>query len=241
MRVLVSYHLIHEVFLNRPGFVEEADQLWELMRSGQIQGYMTQRGLDIIYLDLLDAEGENKAEEILCKIKKVLGICSITRTIREQARATYISDGKAISISSVNSTIREQERVNSMDYGSAIELVCAIENGFDAIVTQHPQIFNGDDFVITVTELLDQQKGESTSLEIIQQLNDAYYNNKPLPLVQVVHPLEVNRYLTYRIRSSITTALQVFDFIKEKGSSGIDSTELATKAGLSKKPRIVLF
>lgn len=233
MRVLVSYHLIHEVLLNRPGFVEEADQLWELMRSGQIQGYMTQWGLDIIYLDLLDAEGEDKAEEILCQIKKVVGICSITRTIREQTRATYFSDGKAISISSVNSTIREKERVNSMDYGSAIELVCAIEKGFDAIVTQHPQNFNGDDLVITVKELLDQQS-ESTFLEIIQQLNDAYYNNKPLPFDQF-HPLEVNRYLTYRIRSSITTALKVFEIIKEKGSSGIDSTELATKAGLSKK------
>lgn len=233
MRVLVSYHLIHEVLLNRPGFVEEADQLWELMRSGQIQGYITQRGLDIIYLDLLDAEGEDKAEEIICQIKKIVGICSITRTIREQARATYFSDEKAISISSVNSTIREQERVNSMDYGSAIELVCAIEKGFDAIVTQHPQNFNGDDLVITVKELLDQQS-ESTFLEIIQQLNDTYYNNKALPLVQF-HPLEVNRYLTYRIRSSITTALKVFEIIKEKGSSGIDSTELATQAGLSKK------
>lgn len=233
MRVLVSYHLIHEVFLNRPGFVEEADQLWELMRSGQIQGYMTQRGLDIIYLDLIDAEGEDKVEERICQIKKVVGICSITRTIREQARATYLSDGKAISISSVNSTIREQERVNSMDYESAIELICTIANGFDAIVTQHPQNFNGDDLVITVKELLDQQS-ESIFLEIIQQLNDAYYNNKALPLVQF-HPLEVNRYLTYRIRSSITTAFKVFEIIKEKGSSGIDSTELATKVGLSKK------
>lgn len=234
MRVLVSYHLIHEVLLNRPGFVEEADQLWELMRSGQIQGYMTQQGLDIIYLDLLDAEGENKAEEILCQIKKVVGICSITRTIREQARVTRFSGGKAVSLSSVNSTIRVQARVSQLDYESAIELVCAIENGFDAIVTQHPQSFNEDDLVITATDLLHQQRGESTSLKIIQQLNDAYYNNKSLPLVQF-YPLEVNRYLTYRIRSSITTALKVFEIIKEKGISGIDSTELATKAGLSEK------
>jgi hypothetical protein len=234
MRVLVSYHLIHEVLLNRPGFVEEADQLWELMRSGQIQGYMTQQGLDIIYLDLLDAEGENKAEEILCQIKKVVGICSITRTIREQARVTRFSGGKAVSLSSVNSTIRVQARVSQLDYESAIELVCAIENGFDAIVTQHPQSFNEDDLVITATDLLHQQRGESTSLKIIQQLNDAYYNNKSLPLVQFC-PLEVNRYLTYRIRSSITTALKVFEIIKEKGISGINSTELATKAGLSEK------
>lgn len=233
MRVLVSYHLIHEVLLNRPGFVEEADQLWELMRSGQIQGYMTQRGLDIIYIDLLNSEGEDNAEEKVSKIKEVVGICPVNRTIREQARATRLSDGKAISISSVNSTIREQARVSHLDYESAIELVCAIANGFDAIVTQHPQNFNGDDLVITVTELLDQQS-ESTFLAIIQQLNDAYYNNKPLPLVQF-YPLEVNRYLTYRIRSSITTALKVFETIKEKGSSGIDSTELATQAGLSKK------
>lgn len=50
MRVLVSYHLIQEVLLNRPGLVENAEKLWNLMCSGQIEGYITQSGLDIIHV-----------------------------------------------------------------------------------------------------------------------------------------------------------------------------------------------
>jgi hypothetical protein len=212
MRVLISYHLIQEVLLNRPGFVEDANQVWELMRSGQIEGYITQRGLDIIYLHLEDSEGVDKAEKKIANIKEVLGICPI------------------------NSSIREQARVSNLDYESAVELVCAINSGFDAIVTQHPQSFDEDDsLVIAVTELLDQiKRGESTFLEIIKQLNRSFYHNEPLQLSQF-HPLEVDRYLTYRIRNSIATVLKAFEIIKKEGNQGIDRNELARKAKLSEK------
>ncbi len=73
MRVLVSYNLVQALWLNRAGLVEYADQLWELMRSGQIQGYITQKGLDIIHFDLIYLLGEDKAEKEVSHIQRSSG------------------------------------------------------------------------------------------------------------------------------------------------------------------------
>jgi hypothetical protein len=230
MRVLVSYHLVQEALLNRPGFVEDAEQVWQLMRSGQIQGYMTQTGLDIIYIDLYHSEGEDYAEEKVSKIKEVVEVRSVDCSIREQARASNLSD-----------------------FESAKELAYAIGMNLDAIVTQHPQNFDGSPFlVLSVTELLAQ-------IERVNRLNRIFYQEAspdssqvhPLPIVkseqssEIEHSLEYINLLNYqtllaneisldyRIRNSVATVLNVFEILKREETQGISRQELASRAGIS--------
>ncbi len=133
-RVLVSYLLIQELLLNRVGFVEDADHLWELMRFGQIQGYITPRGLDIIHLLLISLVGEYDAEKRLSEIKKVVEVCPIEHSLIENLQT---------------SKLRNPE--------FAIELAYAIYMELDAIVTQIPENFDNTKFpVLSVDELIHQ-------------------------------------------------------------------------------------
>jgi len=265
MRVLVSYHLVQEVLLNRREFAEDAERLWELMRSGQIQGYMTQTGLDFIYIDLYHSEGEDDAEKKVSQIKEVVEVCSVDSSIREQARASYFSD-----------------------FESAKELAYAINMNLDAIVTQNPQNFNGTDFPVwSVTELLHQKsltelsrqklekiiekdiasfsgltqypqnfegtnfligsdsellsqtvkKAEKDTFSFSELRNQLNLNfYQDAPLQLCLFPiLDIEPELKYRIRNSITKVLKIFRILKNEGSTGIVHKELAKRVKCSEK------
>ena len=230
MRVLVSYHLVQEVLLNRREFAEDAERLWELMRSGQIQGYMTQTGLDFIYIDLYHSEGEDDAEKKVSQIKEVVEVCSVDCSIREKARASNFSD-----------------------FESAKELAYAINMNLDAIITQNPQNFDGSPFlVLSVTELLAQ-------IERVARLNRIFYQEAspdlsqvdPSQIVESEHSSEIERsleyislldyqallaneiLLDYRIRHSVATVLNVFEILKREETQGLSHQDLANQAGIS--------
>jgi hypothetical protein len=256
MRVLVSYNLVQALWLNRAGLVEYADQLWELMRSGQIQGYITQKGLDLIHFDLIYLLGEDKAEKEVSDIKEVVEVSPVDPSIIEQALS-----------------------YNLRDFESEVELACAIRMHLDAIVTQHPQNFSGANFpIFSVTDLLRQkleniiekditsfsnftqhpqnfdwrnfligsdtellyqsveeaEKDTFSFLEFKNQLNLNFYQETPLQLC-LFKTSEIEPNLSYRIRNSINKVLKVFKILKEEGCTGLVHKELAKKAKCSEK------
>jgi len=257
MRVLVSYNLVQALWLNRAGLVEYADQLWELMRSGQIQGYITQKGLDIIHFDLIYLLGEDKAEKEVSHIKEVVEVFPVDLSIIEQALS-----------------------YNLGDFESEVELACAIRMHLDAIITQHSQNFSGANFpILSVTELLRQKLEEITKKdifnfsdftqhtqkfdccnfpvgtvrdllhqeaeeiiekddlnfsEVINHLNLNFYHESPLQLC-LFTTSDVEPDLSYRIRNSINKVLKVFKILKKEGCTGIIHKELANKAKCSEK------
>lgn len=257
MRVLVSYNLIQALWLNRAELVEYADQLWELMCSGQIQGYITQKGLDIIHCDLIYLLGEEKADKEVSNIRSVVEVSPVDPMLIEQALS-----------------------YNLRDFESEIELACAVRMNLDAIVTQHPQNFSGANFpIFSVTDLLRQKLEQITKKDIfsfsdfpqhpqnfdssnfpvgtvsellhqetedireknvfnfsehINQLNLNFYEETPLQLC-LFPTSDVEPDLSYRIRNSINKVLKVFKILKEEGCTGLVHKELAKKAKCSEK------
>jgi hypothetical protein len=252
-RVLVSYLLIQELLLNRVGFVEDADHLWELMRFKQIQGYITPRGLDLIYLLLIDLVGENDAEKEISGIKKVVEVCPVNHSLIRNLQT---------------SKLRNSESAIELAYASYMEL--------NAIVTQIPENFDNTKFPIwSLDELIHQKleasfkKQPKSLLKVVEKLNHSFYQENTgvigekkyydiskianklnrtfydrfsgvqLSLFQsgeqlsLFHFLDIERAFGYRIRNSINTALKVFKLIKKEGSKGIVRRELEKKTNFS--------
>jgi len=132
MKVLVDADLILEALLNRENLAEDAQQLWEMLESRQIQGYITELGVEKIRLY---ASKFNcvEAEEAISDIQEIILICVVDKIILEKARSS-----------------------NLIDFDSAVEETCAINENIGAIVTQNPHDFSGTDLaVLSVYELLE--------------------------------------------------------------------------------------
>jgi len=252
-RVLVSYLLIQELLLNRVGFVEDADYLWELMRFGQVQGYITPRGLDLIHFLLIDLMGEDDAEKQVSEIKKVVEVCPANHSL-----IINLQTSKLINLE------------------FAIELAYASYMELDAIVTQIPESFDKAKFPVwSVDEFIRKnleanfKKQPERLLEVVDKLNHSFYQENTglirerepceiskitnklnrtfyqdfsgvqLSLFQFGEQLSLFQFLDiectsgYRIRNSIHTVIKVFNLIKKAGSQGILLRELEKKTNFS--------
>ncbi len=116
IRVLADGDLVIELFINRSGFVEDAETLVvELAQSPGVEVYITDRCLKRLRLDIDD---EQLVEDTIKAVKEPLKVIKVDRQILEKAR--HLTD---------------------LDYESAVEQVCAAEQGLDAIITQNRENF----------------------------------------------------------------------------------------------------
>lgn len=166
MRVLVDADVVLELFINRSGFVEDAEKLLiEIGQSQQIEVYVTDKCLKRIRLEL-SATDDQLGELAAYKVKAMLNsrIIKIDSNIREQARKSSIKD-----------------------FDSAEEVACATILNFDAIVTQNPQNFDEAILPIwSVNQLIQYQ------IECQNQINSknrewAIAEKMPLPQFRFLH------------------------------------------------------
>lgn len=128
MKILIDADVIIELFLNRSGFVEDAEKLFNAATCAEdIEFYITNKCLERIRIE---KNGEQSARELETML---------------QGHIVYDNDN-----------YREQARRSSLkDFDSAEELACAITLGYDAIVTMNPQNFDGVLFSIwSIEDLL---------------------------------------------------------------------------------------
>ncbi|MEG3437918.1 hypothetical protein V0288_12390 [Pannus brasiliensis CCIBt3594] len=233
---LISFEIIQDTLLNRRT-VEYTDPLWELLRSGKIKGYLTEKGRDNIHSTLIFLCGDEAAETVMeQQIVNLLEICPVDESTIHKASAYFLS----------------------LEY--AIEVVCAKERKLEAIVTSYPERFSGIDFpVFSPDELLylcDAGKFAVSPdmAEIKNELEKNYY----LPSAEIKNELEKNYYLpsnvqlelfspdlfpvskdefpiTYNIRNKCDTVLKVLEIIRTQGTRGISYHNLMISIKLPRK------
>ncbi len=125
IKILVDADLILEVLMNRHNCVEHVRELLDQVHPS-VQMYLTDIGWQKIYDYASRLRNIQIAEIVVSWLEEKIQICAIDQNILHQARSSPLRD-----------------------FESAVELVCASDNGLDAIVT-HKQ----DDFAEATNKLL---------------------------------------------------------------------------------------
>lgn len=132
MRVLIDTNIFLDAFLDRKPFSDDARTLFELIESGEVQGYVSATTVTDIFYISKKAKGTSIAKQAVQRILTSLEICAVNRAILEAAIAS-----------------------NSDDFEDAVQLACAVSESLDAIVTRNMQGFlDASVEILTAGELL---------------------------------------------------------------------------------------
>ncbi|NES19780.1 MAG: PIN domain-containing protein [Symploca sp. SIO3E6] len=147
LHVVVDADLVLEAVVNRARFQKEFRVLWDMMESRQIQGYITESGLDKIFNYVSQLQTPEIAESVVFEIQEIMLTCSIDGSLIQKARSCSV-----------------------IDFESAVESVCALANNCGAIVTNNPINFIGVNLsILSVAQLSRRQSLQNTILEEIPE------------------------------------------------------------------------
>lgn len=133
VRIFASSNLILELFVNRPAHIEIFDELLSILRSQKLVIYFTDKCLDDVnfYLSKRSNWLANTAVGFLKNY--------FEKTIKE------VTDP----------IMREARYLPIKDYSCAIDIICALEENCDAIVTLTPELYNTNKIkVLTLSQLV---------------------------------------------------------------------------------------
>jgi hypothetical protein len=132
IKVLIDTDLILELFIHRSGFVEQAEALFDTLKSENIQAYITDQCLNKLYMYPSTPDPQVGIDTV-CFIKSIFeqNIISITYA--------HLVDARSLPV---------------QDFDSSVEVACGVEKGCDAIITQYAENFNGSTLAIWSTEEL---------------------------------------------------------------------------------------
>ncbi len=162
MKILFDADMLLEVLLNRNGLVDDAEKIWKLTQNRQIEGYVTEIGLDKIYSLCTEMANSDVACRIVTSIQAIVSRCSLNRSLMEQARLSKLED-----------------------FESAVELICAKDMELDGVVTLSVPNFAGADFrVWMANELLEALKEKQNGKGVLEKnvLRDELVNSQLQPL-----------------------------------------------------------
>ena len=164
IRILVDADCVLELFVERGGYVEDAENLLvDMIQSPLIELHVIEKCLDDVYFYRIKLEDVRDGEEAVAMIQEKLHDCivEVDRSLIEEARTTYTF---------------------IKDLDSAIEVAYAIKENLGAIVTFNPDNFRGANLpVLSVQEL-----SERHDLEQIIEENHLPFllNIGDLPTIQ---------------------------------------------------------
>lgn len=118
MRVLLDTNIVLDFLLEREPFLMDADALFQTIRSGRVEGYITATTLTDIFYIARKNKGIERARQDIFDLLALMQICSVDRSILETA------------ISS-----------NLPDFEDAVQIACALNENLDAIITRDTQDF----------------------------------------------------------------------------------------------------
>jgi hypothetical protein len=212
---LISYEIFQDILFNR-ATAEYADSIWELLSSGKIKGYLTETGLDMLYIYLERWVGVEKAEEIIHKqIKELVEICPVDPV-----------------------TILEASDL-SIKFDYAIEIVCAKQKKIKIVTLRTDDFRDLKNSCISIDELLthycsEKSKSNLNMGEIKTNLEKIYYQqDNHVQLCLFPPEKDKNKHpMAYNIRNNIDAVMTVFNRIKTQESKGISYEELRLKINL---------
>lgn len=133
MRVLLDTNIVLDGLLEREPFFRDAKALFQAIRSGQVEGYITATTLTDIFYIARKAKGVAVARQDIFALLALMHICTVNRSILETA------------ISS-----------NLPDFEDAVQLACALNENLDAIISRDIQGFADACFqILSAGELLE--------------------------------------------------------------------------------------
>ena len=136
IKVLVDADVLLELFINRSGFVEDAEKLQQLLvdpkKSSWVEVYITSKCLRRIHYELGESDS-NLGEDAVAHVE-IMGVKKIP----------------------IDENLIQKARISSLrDFNSAEEVACANAMNLDAIITLNPHNFDGTNLQIwSVSELL---------------------------------------------------------------------------------------
>jgi uncharacterized protein YjbI with pentapeptide repeats len=165
VKIVADNALILDLFINRDGYVENAEDFFRTLHRYPIEAYITERCLDTIrfYLGKPDRE---VAETAITKISALFNhrIIPVDFTVIDQARTLAVDDFEA-----------------------AIEVSCANTLNIGAIVTQNPDKFAGSNLlVLSINELNQRQNLEGSLSHQVEPLRERFERQ-----LKLISPLEL--------------------------------------------------
>ena len=132
MHVLFDTNVVLDVLLDRDPFAEVATQLFSKVEYGEIQGYVAAITINNLFYIIRKVKDRDLAYNAVQRILTAMHICPVNRRTLEKAL-----------------------NLNYKDFEDAIQLVCALENNLDIIVTRNIQDFGKSDIrIVSPTELI---------------------------------------------------------------------------------------
>ncbi|MEM8780897.1 MAG: PIN domain-containing protein [Cyanobacteria bacterium P01_G01_bin.49] len=120
MKIFFDADLILETLLNRSGLVENVEDIFEILQGEQVQGYVSELGLEKIHSIAKRLGDPETADTLISRIKELIKISPVDSTLLRKARS-----------------------LSFVDFESAVEVVCATQMNIGAIVTCNPRCFDG--------------------------------------------------------------------------------------------------
>jgi len=134
MRVLVDTNIILDFLLARDLFLPDAEALFQLMRSGQIVGFVTATTLtDIFYIARRHSRSMERAREAVGLIVSSMEVCPVDREVVELALGFV-----------------------TPDFEDAVQIACAVVQGLDAIVTRDAGMTSDRIQVLSIEQVIQQ-------------------------------------------------------------------------------------
>lgn len=132
MRVLLDTNIVLDGLLEREPFVRDAKALFQAIRSGQVEGYITATTLTDIFYIAKKAKGVAVARRDVSDLLALMQICAVDRSILETAISSLLPD-----------------------FEDAVQIACALNENLDAIITRDTQDFADADLqILSAGELL---------------------------------------------------------------------------------------
>lgn len=135
MRVLIDTNIVLDFLLQREPFREDAEELFQVIDSGRVVGYITATTLtDIFYIARRHTRSIEQARQAVSETLTVMMICPVNRTILASAFLSGIND-----------------------FEDAIQIACAVDRGLEAILTRDTQGFLSSTIpVLSIRQLLEE-------------------------------------------------------------------------------------
>lgn len=180
MKVLVDADLVLVAYLNQGKWLKEVEILWNMMESGQIQGHITEYGLDKVRFVVSKVKNPELGEEVFFDVHEIIQVLQIKCGLFEKAN-----------------------KLNFLDYESALEVVCAIAENLGAVVTLTPENYPDSTLpVLSVSSLLERQRLESLTFlaeQEIETMSAEITVAKILPAEISQKPVELTKWFEYNI------------------------------------------
>lgn len=120
MRALIDTNILLDLLLDRPPFADNAEAIWEAARTGRFEGYVAAISPVNVFYIVRKARGVDQARQAVQALLAAFEICTLDQASLQNALALPLAD-----------------------YEDAVQLVGAMVNRLDGIVTRNPTDFAG--------------------------------------------------------------------------------------------------